>query len=144
ACLIQKTEPLGTVDEASRHSNEVMLRICREFGSKVSAMGLRDFELGLSFNGSALIELNEHLLCSDTALVHAAMGRGATLLDRPLGTSGAIYARTTLTHGFELVNRPKFTSHVNEPLQVRVDEAMISTANKNFPWRFWSDREGDR
>jgi hypothetical protein len=142
-CLVQKTEPLGTAEESSRHANEAMLAVCQEFGTDIQVMDLRDFETTSSFNGAVVLEVNERLLCADTALAQVAVGKGAALLGQPLESDYDRFVRTTLTHGFGIREPGKAAANngFSRGFQKSFEQAMASRANRYFPWHHWSESE---
>ncbi|MGZ6371575.1 MAG: hypothetical protein ACXWPM_12535, partial [Bdellovibrionota bacterium] len=132
----------GTRPQHEYHS-EYMLRVCRTLGTRIRPISWTQLDAASSFEGFDLVDLNEGLLCRDSALLHLAMSRGARLAFETAPLPKERYVAISPSHGFGLSERLPAARSLKPALQgtrsafERFENAMQSDANRRFPWPRW-------
>jgi hypothetical protein len=125
---------------------EFFLRIVKTFGVKITPVTWSQLESYSSFNGYQMVDINEHLLCSDNFLLHSCLNRGATLLKpSPSKFNFEEFVPLSPCHGMWISRSLPLNARIGgaknilgkaSPLK-KFQAAMQSDANRRYPWPSW-------
>jgi|GEM_PF-1125605 len=147
AILPGKFSCLLETDKITYHF-EYALKICNYFGTQVKTLKWNQFLRSESFQESMIVDLNDHILCSDNALIHHALSFGGRLpscfgTEQMETAMDSQYMAVSSYHGFEVRREISAKMETQDDWSalddyLKFEKKIYRTHSKNtsyiFPW----------
>lgn len=129
-----------------------MIEFCRYFGPENNqVLTWPQVQMSHSWEGFYFLEINDHLICSDSSLKHDVLSKGGinfeqSSADQTIDPKSEFISLSPY-HGFEISDEAKFDKSISTSLKRSIKEhaefnelylkTIQSEANQNLPWPSW-------